>query len=70
MRQKPHRNPTRGVRTQQLLEALRRNIDIIVIAAKCAEGYHFMPKCLNGEDIEGYNRLKNGPNLFEFLLFN
>ena len=33
--------------TQQLLEALRRNIDSVT-AAKCAKGYHFVQTYLPG----------------------
>ena len=40
--------PIGEFRTQQLLEALRRNIDTVT-AAKCANGYHFvqtyLPRC-------------------------
>ena len=66
--------PIGEFRTQQLLEALRRNIDTVT-AAKCANGYHFvqtyLPRCkmFNREFIEGYNWLKSRPNLFEFILF-
>lgn len=48
--------PAKEFRTQQLLEALHRNIDTVT-AAKSAQWYHFMqtylPKCLNREIIEG-----------------
>ena len=48
--------PLGEFRTQQLHEALHRNIDIIT-AAKSAQWYRFLqtylPKCLNREVIEG-----------------
>ena len=55
----PHlrgRIPLGDFRTQQLLEALHRNIDTVT-AAKCAQWYRLMqtylPRCLNREVIEG-----------------
>ena len=51
------------------LEALRRNIDTVTVA-KCAKGYHFMqtdlPRCLNKEVVEEYNRDKFRLTLFAF----
>ena len=48
--------PLGEFRTQQLLEALHRNIDTVT-AAKSAQWYRFMqtcmPRCLNREIIEG-----------------
>ena len=48
--------PLGEFQTQQLLEALHRNIDTVT-AAKCAQWNRFMqtylPKCLNREIIEG-----------------
>jgi len=42
------KTPIGEFRTQQLVEALRRNIDTVT-AAKCANGYHFvqtyLPRC-------------------------
>ena len=50
------RMPLRDFRTQQLLEALHRNIDTVT-AAKCAQWYRLMqtylPTCLNREFFEG-----------------
>ena len=50
------RIPLGDFRTQQLLEALHRNIDTVT-AAKCAQWYRLMqtylPRCLNREVIEG-----------------
>ena len=48
--------PLGKFRTQQMLEALHRNIDTVT-AAKSAQWYRFMqtylPKCLNRQIIEG-----------------
>ena len=48
--------PVGEFRTQQLLEALHRNIDTVTVA-KSAQWYRFMqtylPKCLNQDIIEG-----------------
>ena len=52
------RMPLGDFRTQQLLEALHRNIDTVT-AAKCAQWfrlmqtYIFLPRCLNRKVIEG-----------------
>ena len=50
------RIPLGDFRTQQLLEALHRNIDTVT-AAKCDQWYRLMqtylPRCLNREVIEG-----------------
>ena len=50
------RMPLGDFRTQQLLEALHRNIDTVT-AAKCAQWFRLMqtylPRCLNREVIEG-----------------
>ena len=50
------RMPLGDFRTQQVLEALHRNIDTVT-AAKCAQWFRLMPtylpRCLNKEVIEG-----------------
>ena len=50
--------PLGKFRTQQLLEALHRNIDTVT-AAKSAQWYRFrqtyLPKCLNREIMKGWN---------------
>ena len=54
--------PLGEFRTQQLLEALHRNIDIVT-AAKSAQWYRsmqtYLPKCLNREIIEGQTEIQN-----------
>ena len=64
--------PLGEFRTNSLHEALHRNIDTIT-AVKSAQWYRFMqtylPKCLNGEVIEGYAEIHK-KIISKLLMFN